>query len=181
VHHASESRRVGRRSRPDIDIARPTDEPTQTRQDLSLKLAQPKRRGRASRPVDEELTPLSSPVQPNPDQTSPFDGMRTAEIDAWPTQHNVDELADPPDEKTRIGVPAYEASAKMATEVQSTPMLEEEQPQINAAQAIRVVVWRTPDGLRIAPHGTDVAAIKVDAMLVALDPDADLVSWLTGK
>jgi hypothetical protein len=46
---------------------------------------------------------------------------------------------------------------------------------------MRVVVWRGPDGVHVAPHGTSVAAITVDAMLVALDPSADLASWLAKK
>jgi hypothetical protein len=180
---AAESRRAARRSRPDIDIARRSDEPTQTVQDMSLPLQQPKRRGRASRPAAEELTPLAPPPTPKP--ISPFPvpaGARTDDIDAWPTQSSMprdDAHEDTPDEKTRIGVPAYEASAKMATEVQSSPSLEE--PPLRAAQALRVVVWRTAEGVRVAPHGTRVAAITVDAVLVALAPSADLASWLSGK
>jgi hypothetical protein len=181
----AEGRRAARRSRPDIDIARRPDEPTQTMQDMALPLQQPRRRGRASRPASEELTPLAPPVVPTPpSRPMPIpSSARTDEIDAWPTQSSIphDEHADePPDEKTRIGVPAYEASAKMATEVQSTPSLDE--TPLRAAQAIRVVVWRTPDGgVRVAPHGTHVAAITVDAVLVALDPSADLAAWLSGK
>jgi hypothetical protein len=179
----AEGRRASRRSRPDIDIARKSDEPTQTMQDMAVPLQQPKRRGRASRPAAEELTPLAPPPTPKP--ISPFPvpaGARTDDIDAWPTQSNIprDDVPDePPDEKTRIGVPAYEASAKMATEVQSTPSLDE--TPLRVAQAIRVVVWRTAEGVRVAPHGTRVAAITVDAVLVALDPSADLAAWLSGK
>jgi hypothetical protein len=107
---------------------------------------------------------------------------RSDEIDAWPTQTKLppdDHLDDAPDEKTRIGVPAYEASARMATEVQSTPSLDE--TPLRASQAIRVVVWRTAEGVRVAPHGTVVNAITVDAVLVALDTSADLAAWLSGK
>jgi hypothetical protein len=46
---------------------------------------------------------------------------------------------------------------------------------------VRVVVWRAADGVHVAPHGTTVSAISVDAMLVALDPTADLFAWLKGK
>ena len=52
---------------------------------------------------------------------------------------------------------------------------------IRSSQAVRVIVWRAADGVHIAPHGTRVAAITVDAVLVALDPAADLTAWLTGK
>jgi hypothetical protein len=47
------------------------------------------------------------------------------------------------------------------------------------AQAIRVVVWRDADGVRIAPQGTRVATSSGEAMLVALDPSADLAGWLS--
>jgi hypothetical protein len=180
----TEGRRAARRSRPDIDIARPPDEATQTQQDMALPLAGPKRRGRASRPAIEELTPMVPPAAPTPRGPLPIlTGSRTDDIDAWPTQthHPADDIDnEPPDEKTRIGVPAYEASAKMVTEVQSTPQLSSE-PSLRPAQAIRVVVWRTADGVRVAPQGTHVAAITIEAVLVALDPAADLAAWLSGK
>ena len=54
-------------------------------------------------------------------------------------------------------------------------------PELLATQAVRVVVWRTPDGVRVAPAGTVVSAIACDAVLVALDPTADLSAWLTNK
>ena len=44
--------------------------------------------------------------------------------------------------------------------------------------ANRITLWRDQDGVRVAPAGTTVAAISVDAMLVALDPTADLSAWL---
>jgi hypothetical protein len=179
----AEGRRTARRSRPDIEFVRSADESTQTMQDMSVPLAQPKRRGRASKPAAEELTPHVPAAAPTTPRPFPVPASaRTDEIDAWPTQstHPADEMDhEQPDEKTRIGVPAYEASAKMVTEVQSTPNLPE--ASLKSSQAIHVVVWRTPEGVRVAPHGTHVAAITVDAFLVALDPGADLASWLSGK
>jgi hypothetical protein len=157
-------------------------------QDMALPLAQPKRRGRASRPSPDEVTPgpprVAFPAQGPATAPLPVPaGARTEDIDAWPTQTTApkpeDSTDDLPDEKTRIGVPAYEAKAKMATEAQSTPALEE--TPLRASQAVRVVVWRTPDGVRVAPHGTHVAAITVDAVLVALEPSADLAAWLSRK
>lgn len=100
----------------------------------------------------------------------------TEEMDAWPTQSLTGDEMDPPDEKTRIGVPAYEASARLATEP-SAPA----EPALRASQALRVVVWRAADGVHVAPYGTHVSAISVDAVLVALDPSADLAAWLSGK
>jgi hypothetical protein len=42
-------------------------------------------------------------------------------------------------------------------------------------------VWRAADGVHVAPAGTTVAAISVEALLVALDPGADLLAWLANK
>ena len=164
---------------------------------------EPRRRSRASRPAVEEVRPLDTPmapaVVPPPEptpmperETLPGDvvraglGAQTEEMDAWPTQSLVgDDLADPPDEKTRIGVPAYEASAKLASEASTVALasapLASQDPALRPSQAIRVVVWRAADGVHVAPHGTRVAAISVDAVLVALDPSADLAAWLSGK
>jgi hypothetical protein len=183
----AESRRT-RRSRPDIEISRPPDESTQTQQDLAVPLAQPKRRGRASRPAAGELTPVAPPPAPSSRPTpvpAPSDSgpVQTEDMESWPTQSlGSREIPDEPQEKTRIGVPAYEASAKMATvatDAPSTPAVEDS--SLRAAQAIRVIVWRTHEGVRVAPQGTRVAAITIDAVLVALDPSADLAAWLSGK
>lgn len=54
-------------------------------------------------------------------------------------------------------------------------------PQIVTSQAVRVVVWRDATGVHVAPAGTVVSAITVDAVLVALEPNADLTAWLTQK
>jgi hypothetical protein len=42
-------------------------------------------------------------------------------------------------------------------------------------------VWRDANGVHVAPEGTVVSAIKIDAMLVALEPTADLTAWLSRK
>jgi hypothetical protein len=161
---------------------------------------EPRPRRRASKPAAEEVTPLAAPAAPPPEptpvperETLPADVIRAAlaaqteEMDAWPTQSlQGDDLADPPDEKTRIGVPAYEASAKLASEASVVPLTPpppkgSTDPALRPSQAIRVVVWRAADGVHVAPQGTRVAAISVDAVLVALDPSADLAAWLSGK
>jgi hypothetical protein len=85
------------------------------------------------------------------------------------------------DEKTRIGVPAYQATAKLATEVAESQPYLSDSGSLRPAQAVRVVVWRGPDGVHVAPLGTRVTAISIDAILVALDPSADLASWLSEK
>lgn len=54
-------------------------------------------------------------------------------------------------------------------------------PAIQTSQAVRVVVWRDGAGVHVAPAGTVVSAITVDAVLVALEPNADLTAWLSPK
>lgn len=54
-------------------------------------------------------------------------------------------------------------------------------PKITTSQAVRVVVWRDGTGVHVAPAGTVVSAITVDAVLVALEPNADLTAWLTQR
>jgi hypothetical protein len=189
-----ESRRAARRSRPDITIARPPDEVTQSMATEDIpKPHTPEPRRRRSRPSPDEVTPHTAAVVPPaaptpiPDrETRPADlgaagQTRPEDMDAWPTQSLTGGGEDPNDEKTRIGVPAYAASARIATEaLQSSPDIEVE-PPLRASQAVRVVVWRASDGVHVAPHGTVVSAISVDAVLVALDPSADLAAWLSGK
>ncbi|HVJ92350.1 MAG TPA: hypothetical protein VM580_21265 [Labilithrix sp.] len=55
----------------------------------------------------------------------------------------------------------------------------EHEPAIQTSQAVRVVVWRDANGVHVAPSGTVVSAITVDAILVALEPNADLTAWLS--
>jgi hypothetical protein len=178
-----ETRRTGRRSRPDIQIAHPIDEVTQvTPPQASISAA---RRRARSRPPVEEAAEEMAPTSTLPGNTpAPQVALPTAaEIDAWPTESRVGELAPPtpdPEEKTRIGVPAYDPKAPAPPDPPSTPVTTED-PSIRSSQAVRVVVWRSADGVHIAPHGTRVSAITVDAVLVALDPSADLTTWLTGK
>lgn len=59
--------------------------------------------------------------------------------------------------------------------------VEPHDPAIATTQAVRVVIWRDANGVHVAPAGTVVSAITVDAVLVALDPQADLTAWLTQR
>jgi hypothetical protein len=52
---------------------------------------------------------------------------------------------------------------------------------IITSQAVRVVVWRDGSGVHVAPAGTVVSAITVDAVLVALEPSTDLTAWLSPR
>ena len=167
-----------RRSRPEIQLTRPIDEVTQ----VTTPPAQPvARRRRASRPPADESAP--PPTTRRSDRPTALAVPSAAEIDAWPTESplgDLESIAPDPDEKTRIGVPAYDPNAPAPAELPSSPVVIED-PSIRSSQAVRVIVWRAADGVHIAPHGTRVAAITVDAVLVALDPSADLTAWLTGK
>lgn len=50
--------------------------------------------------------------------------------------------------------------------------------RLQASQAFHVVLWKDARGVHVAPSGTVVSAITVDAILIALDPSADLSAWL---
>jgi len=54
-------------------------------------------------------------------------------------------------------------------------------PHIQTSQAVRVLVWRDANGVHLAPAGTVVSAITIDAVLVALEPSADLTAWLSKR
>lgn len=54
-------------------------------------------------------------------------------------------------------------------------------PEIQTSQAVRVVVWRDGGGVHIAPAGTVVSSITIDAVLVVLEPSADLTAWLSQR
>jgi hypothetical protein len=100
------------------------------------------------------------------------------DMDSWPTAAFAGDPAtyDEPN-RTRHGTPAYTERAKVVSGAKSAPPA----PLVKPSQAVRVIVWRGADGVHVAPHGTTVSAISVDAMLVALDPSADLSAWLSNK
>lgn len=121
-----------------------------------------------------------------------------AEWDASPTANvagdAIEEDEDGGDRKTaiaapptaRISVPPRAAPASVPPRAAPrTPSIVPHDPGIQTSQAIRVVVWRDASGVHVAPAGTPdasrVSAIKIDAMLVALDPTADLTAWLSPK
>jgi hypothetical protein len=77
----------------------------------------------------------------------------------------------PPEEKTS-------AMMAMPTEIPRGRIPNFAGPKLKQTQAVRVIVWKDAAGVHIAPQGTLVSAITVDAMLVALDEHADLGAWL---
>jgi hypothetical protein len=92
--------------------------------------------------------------------------------------------ASPPVSSTRAagaassGSGAVAAARARAGEMRP-PSATQHDPEIVTTQAVRVVVWRDASGVHVAPAGTVVSAIKVDAVLVALDSAADLTAWLS--
>ncbi len=120
-------------------------------------------------PPASSPTPVSDPVATSrlPSEPGPPNPLLANPLVASPGLDHAPAVAAAwtPDDDTRVGPSAHEVSnARRATP--------------RTAQAIRVVLWRDADGVRIAPEGTRVAAISVEAILVALDPSADLAAWL---
>jgi hypothetical protein len=101
--------------------------------------------------------------------TKPPAAAQVSEAEAWPTESmdsaQFDALHDVyGQERTRIGAPPYK----------------QDKLQFRASQAVHVVLWRDADGtLRIAPRGTSVSAVTIEALLVAPGPDVDLIAWLS--
>jgi len=157
-------KRGGRRSSPALN-----EEVTQTNVELArLRRAsvtnETKKRNRLSRPAVEEtaqLEPLTA---------------RQEELEVWPTPSLID---DDDDQYTRVGTPAYHEGAQKASGRPAAMPLA--LAPLVMSQAVRVVVWRGADGVHVAPAGTQVTAIGVEAVLVALDPSADLAAWLSNK
>jgi hypothetical protein len=86
-----------------------------------------------------------------------------------------------PEEKTRVGVARFRATSGGAPE---RPLREKAEAEggLQVSQAVRVVIWRSPDGnVHVAAKGTRVGALTVEAILVAVDGATNLGAWLTGK
>jgi hypothetical protein len=116
-----------------------------------------------------------------------------AEWDASPTQNlSGDELDDRMNDADRVSegdrqtafqmqavVPA--ATSSVAPPPTRAPQSTVHDPEIQTSQAVRVVVWRDGNGVHIAPAGTVVSSITIDAVLVVLEPTADLTAWLSQR
>jgi hypothetical protein len=105
--------------------------------------------------------------------------MPSVDMDSWPTQSlDGDDLVAMGEEQTRTAAPAY-----VTESARPPPAVLSGGPDVplRMSQAMRVVVWSAPDGVHVAPAGTKVAAITVEALLVAVDPSADLAAWFRGK
>lgn len=108
-------------------------------------------------PATEALTrpKLSSKVPP--------DGPQDI---SEPPPHTVDFGGQPAD-----AAPPREGELPRPAAVPTTP--------VRVTQAAHVVLWHDAQGVHVAPAGTPVSAIRVEAILVAVDPTTDLTSWLT--
>jgi hypothetical protein len=166
-----QSKRGGRRSSPSF-----TDETTlpgitgeATRPRRLSATNETKKRGRLSKPSADE-TGSSPMTSRNPSSTE--------DLEAWPAHGSISDVIEEDDDvqHTRIGAPAYRQGAERASSRAGAPFA-----PLVMSQAVRVVVWRGPDGVHVAPAGTQVAAIGVEAILVATDPVADLAAWLSNK
>jgi hypothetical protein len=185
------SKRGGRRSSPSFSNEVTQEKSAIGRTGRASGTNEAKKRLRASRPSMEETTEA-------PAVSTGALAPSTATVEAWPTQALTAD--DDEDVYTRIGTPAYQESAQIASArpppipaagapaagapaASAPPAVVKPSPDASSrtSQAVRVVVWRGADGVHVAPAGTTVAAISVEAMLVALDPGADLLAWLTNK
>jgi hypothetical protein len=144
--------------------------------------------------VNDIMAKAGEPKRPSP---SEIEDRTADEWDASPTQNLTgDELHNLPipdsSRKTSLALPKPDfkstvtaftkpkASEKVPASAPSARS-ESHDPSIVTTQAVRVVVWRDGNGVHVAPQGTVVSAITVDAVLVALDSNADLTAWLTQK
>jgi len=105
------------------------------------------------------------------------------EWDASPTQNltgeEMDLMNSEGDRKTAFAMPgARPASVPPAARPTVATVHD---PEIQTSQAVRVVVWRDGTGVHIAPAGTVVSSITIDAVLVVLEPSADLTAWLSQR
>jgi hypothetical protein len=155
---------------------------------------------RSPRSASTRATPRRAPAAAaGPSRSPPWWGQRerndgsereksAEEWDASPTQNLTgeelaDRMTDDGDRKTAFAVPAAAPVAVAASLPPPTraPQSTVHDPEIQTSQAVRVVVWRDGNGVHIAPAGTVVSSITIDAVLVVLEPTADLTAWLSQR
>jgi len=153
--------------------------------------------------IDRPLPPAASSSgrarrrsrpEPEPTLVASLDELRAqqrrsaAEWDASPTQNmsgpDMDAFdpraSDDGDRQTAFAVAVPQMAVPKSPSVRP-PSNTVHDPGIQTSQAVRVVVWRDATGVHIAPAGTVVSAITIDAVLVALEPSADLTAWLSQR
>jgi len=155
-----------------------TDTPKAGRHNSEVK-SRPEMRPRAPLPDEKTDSHIVTEVT-RLDAKAP---QHTPDAESWPTEsmggeeleelHKTDELHKSQPvygtERTRIGQPAYRPSDPPPGQ----------SVEFKASQAVHVILWRDGDGrLRVAPRGTTVSAVTIEALLVAPSPDVDLLAWL---
>ena len=138
--------------------------------------ARPEMRPRA--PLPDEKTDSHVVTEVTRLDTKPPEHSPAVDAESWPTEsmgaEELEKLHDSEQvygtERTRIGQPAYRPSDPPPGQ----------NVEFKASQAVHVIVWRDGDGrLRVAPRGTTVSAVTIEALLVAPSPDVDLLAWLS--
>ena len=142
------------------------------------------------RPVPDARVKRRSRPEPDPTVITNLDDLANAELaqrqksaeewDASPTQNlSGDEMdhMDQGDRKTAMSVPLPVVAPPPVRAPASTV----HDPEIQTSQAVRVVVWRDGSGVHVAPAGTVISSITIDAVLVVLEPSADLTAWLSQR
>lgn len=119
--------------------------------------------------------PDNAAFSPDPPASHPGLVGRSA---PWPSGPAAED--DEVEEKTRVGALRYRTTAELPQDRPSREKMDTD-GSLQVSQAVRVVVWRAPDGVHVAPKGTRVGALTVEAVLVAIDGATDLGAWLTGK
>jgi hypothetical protein len=106
-----------------------------------------------------------------------------AEWDASPTENLTGDEPFPSDGDrmtTAFSIPAALPVVTAPPPVRA-PQTTVHDPEIQTTQAVRVVVWRDANGVHVAPAGTVVSSITIDAVLVVLEEGADLTAWLSQR
>jgi hypothetical protein len=149
----------------------------------------------ATRAVEVPMPRARRRSRPDPDPTivarledlQPHRQKSAEEWDASPTQNlSGDEMdhrlsAEGDRMTTAFAVPSPPVAPSVPPPPMRAPQSTVHDPEIQTTQAVRVVVWRDANGVHVAPAGTVVSAIKIDAVLVVLEEGADLTAWLSQR
>ncbi len=108
---------------------------------------------------------------------SPTENLTGDEMDHMPTGDRLTAFAVPV--PAPLGAPLAPAPVPLPSA--RPPQSTIHDPAIQTSQAVRVVVWRDANGVHVAPAGTVVSSITIDAVLVVLEEGADLTAWLSQR
>lgn len=131
---------------------------------------------RADKPPSVGAFPDGSAVAPDPPSSRPALVPRPPPI--WSS--NAPQSNDAADEKTRVRPARFRSGPEPPHDRPIRERLDND-GGLQVAQAIRVVLWRGPDGVHVAPRGTRVGPLAVEAVLVGVDSGTDLFALFHGK